>query len=74
MPAYKPAATKVMEQMIIKNLMKDYDWRLRPQGLNDSWPDGGPVKISVNLYMRSISKVDDVNMVSKPNGYLQSRN
>lgn len=24
---------------------------------------GGPVKVTVNIYLRSISKIDDVNMV-----------
>lgn len=62
--SYKPSATKTIEQVIIKNLLKGYDWRIRPQGLNDSWSDtGGPVSITVNIFFRSISKIDDVNMV-----------
>ncbi|PAV83403.1 hypothetical protein WR25_16134 [Diploscapter pachys] len=51
------------EQEIIQRVLKDYDWRVRPRGLNASWPDtGGPVIVTVNIYMRSISKIDDVNM------------
>ncbi|KAE9555319.1 hypothetical protein FO519_001478 [Halicephalobus sp. NKZ332] len=54
---------KLKEQDIIQRVLKDYDWRVRPRGSNDSWPDtGGPVVVSVNIYLRSISKIDDVNM------------
>ncbi|KAI1711016.1 neurotransmitter-gated ion-channel ligand binding domain-containing protein [Ditylenchus destructor] len=54
---------KLKEQDIIQRILKDYDWRVRPRGLNDSWPDtGGPVLVEVNIYLRSISKIDDVNM------------
>lgn len=61
---HKSSTTKVTEQLIIKNLLSDYDWRIRPQGQNKSWPDtGGPVVITVNIFLRSISKIDDVNMV-----------
>ncbi|CAK5074989.1 unnamed protein product [Meloidogyne enterolobii] len=39
------------------------DWRVRPRGKNESWTDtGGPVNVTVNIYLRSISKIDDVNM------------
>ncbi|KAI6227579.1 BMA-AVR-14, isoform d [Aphelenchoides fujianensis] len=57
------AKKKLKEQDIIQRVLKDYDWRVRPRGYNDSWPDtGGPVVVSVNIYLRSISKIDDVNM------------
>ncbi|KAI6229234.1 BMA-AVR-14, isoform d [Aphelenchoides besseyi] len=57
------AKQKLKEQDIIQRILKDYDWRVRPRGHNDSWPDtGGPVVVSVNIYLRSISKIDDVNM------------
>ncbi|KAK0403400.1 hypothetical protein QR680_016895 [Steinernema hermaphroditum] len=57
------AKKKLKEQDIIQRVLKDYDWRVRPRGTNDSWPDtGGPVHVSVNIYLRSISKIDDVNM------------
>jgi len=57
------AKKKLKEQDIIQRVLKDYDWRVRPRGSNDSWPDtGGPVVVSVNIYLRSISKIDDVNM------------
>ncbi|CAI5437722.1 unnamed protein product [Caenorhabditis angaria] len=54
---------KMKEQEVIQRVLKDYDWRVRPRGLNSSWPDtGGPVLVTVNIYLRSISKIDDVNM------------
>uniref|UniRef100_A0A914C3C8 Ig-like domain-containing protein n=1 Tax=Acrobeloides nanus TaxID=290746 RepID=A0A914C3C8_9BILA len=57
------AKKKLKEQDIIQRVLKDYDWRVRPRGNNDTWPDtGGPVIVSVNIYLRSISKIDDVNM------------
>ncbi|VDK52144.1 unnamed protein product [Anisakis simplex] len=57
------AKKKLKEQEIIQRALKDYDWRVRPRGGNLSWPDtGGPVLVSVNIYLRSISKIDDVNM------------
>ncbi|CAB3408694.1 unnamed protein product [Caenorhabditis bovis] len=57
------AKRKLKEQEIIQRVLKDYDWRVRPRGLNSSWPDtGGPVMVTVNIYLRSISKIDDVNM------------
>uniref|UniRef100_A0A1I7WTR4 Neur_chan_LBD domain-containing protein n=1 Tax=Heterorhabditis bacteriophora TaxID=37862 RepID=A0A1I7WTR4_HETBA len=57
------AKRKLKEQEIIQRVLKDYDWRVRPRGMNSSWPDtGGPVLVTVNIYLRSISKIDDVNM------------
>ncbi|CAI4228524.1 unnamed protein product [Auanema sp. JU1783] len=57
------AKRKLKEQEIIQRVLKEYDWRVRPRGLNASWPDtGGPVLVTVNIYLRSISKIDDVNM------------
>ncbi|KAL7073103.1 hypothetical protein ACQ4LE_007905 [Meloidogyne hapla] len=54
---------KLKEQEIIQKVLRDYDWRVRPRGKNESWPDtGGPVNVTVNIYLRSISKIDDVNM------------
>ncbi|KAK6730423.1 hypothetical protein RB195_007099 [Necator americanus] len=54
---------KLKEQEIIQRILNNYDWRVRPRGLNASWPDtGGPVLVTVNIYLRSISKIDDVNM------------
>ncbi|CDW57393.1 Neur chan memb and Neur chan LBD domain containin g protein [Trichuris trichiura] len=51
------------EQEIIHKVLNGYDWRVRPRGLNTSIPDtGGPVIVNVNIMMRSISKIDDVNM------------
>uniref|UniRef100_A0A914NB31 Ig-like domain-containing protein n=1 Tax=Meloidogyne incognita TaxID=6306 RepID=A0A914NB31_MELIC len=54
---------KLKEQEIIQKVLRDYDWRVRPRGKNESWTDtGGPVNVTVNIYLRSISKIDDVNM------------
>ncbi|GMT06750.1 hypothetical protein PENTCL1PPCAC_28924, partial [Pristionchus entomophagus] len=54
---------KLKEQEIIQKVLTNYDWRVRPRGQNSSWPDtGGPVVVTVNIYLRSISKIDDVNM------------
>uniref|UniRef100_A0A0N5A2R6 Ig-like domain-containing protein n=1 Tax=Parastrongyloides trichosuri TaxID=131310 RepID=A0A0N5A2R6_PARTI len=57
------AKRRMEEQEVIASILEDYDARVRPRGGNDSWPDtGGPVLVSVNIYLRSISKIDDVNM------------
>lgn len=32
------AKKKLKEQDIIQRVLKDYDWRVRPRGNNDSWP------------------------------------
>ncbi|KAE9420565.1 hypothetical protein Angca_003880, partial [Angiostrongylus cantonensis] len=56
------------EQLTIKKLLENperyYDWRVRPSGrLGDSDNDDPePIFITVNMYLRSISKIDDVNM------------
>ncbi|KAK0413919.1 hypothetical protein QR680_007058 [Steinernema hermaphroditum] len=50
-------------EIINKLLNKGYDWRVRPPGTNLSVPGShGPVVVSVNMLIRSISKIDDVNM------------
>uniref|UniRef100_A0A914CZF1 Uncharacterized protein n=1 Tax=Acrobeloides nanus TaxID=290746 RepID=A0A914CZF1_9BILA len=57
------------EQRIIRRLLEGgedkYDWRVRPRGslqpANEDQNDQ-PVQVNVNMYLRSISKVDDVNM------------
>ncbi|KAE9549066.1 hypothetical protein FO519_007719 [Halicephalobus sp. NKZ332] len=54
------------EQRVIRRLLEggpeSYDWRVRPRGTLDSLVEDPPVGITVNMYLRSISKVDDVNM------------
>ncbi|CAJ0944490.1 unnamed protein product, partial [Mesorhabditis belari] len=57
------------EQRIIRELLEspesNYDWRVRPRGNLEEPEDEdqiGPVLVTVNMYLRSISKVDDVNM------------
>ncbi|PAV68728.1 hypothetical protein WR25_15145 [Diploscapter pachys] len=49
---------------IIKKLLgRGYDWRVRPPGINLTIPGThGPVIVNVNMLIRSISKLDDVNM------------
>ncbi|CCD69051.1 Ig-like domain-containing protein [Caenorhabditis elegans] len=49
---------------IIKKLLgKGYDWRVRPPGINLTIPGThGAVIVYVNMLIRSISKIDDVNM------------
>ncbi|CAJ0582060.1 unnamed protein product, partial [Mesorhabditis spiculigera] len=50
-------------EIIKKLLNKGYDWRVRPPGVNLSIPGShGPVIVAVNMLIRSISKIDDVNM------------
>ncbi|CAJ0588043.1 unnamed protein product [Cylicocyclus nassatus] len=53
------ASTKLLEKL----LSKGYDWRVRPPGEDDlGTVNGGPVYVSVNMLIRSISKIDNVNM------------
>uniref|UniRef100_A0A1I7ZC54 Ig-like domain-containing protein n=1 Tax=Steinernema glaseri TaxID=37863 RepID=A0A1I7ZC54_9BILA len=50
-------------EIINKLLNRGYDWRVRPPGTNLSISGShGPVVVSVNMLIRSISKIDDVNM------------
>ena len=58
------AASAISDTEIINNLLnKGYDWRVRPPGTNLTLPGShGPVVVSVNMLIRSISKIDDVNM------------
>uniref|UniRef100_A0A158R592 Neur_chan_LBD domain-containing protein n=1 Tax=Syphacia muris TaxID=451379 RepID=A0A158R592_9BILA len=44
-------------------IRNSYDWRVRPPGINLSIAGmHGPVVVTVNMLIRSISKMDDVNM------------
>lgn len=55
---------KLTEQDVIQKILANYNWRVRPKGLNSSNTDtGGPVMVTVNIMLRTISKIDDVNMV-----------
>uniref|UniRef100_A0A7E4VG71 Ig-like domain-containing protein n=1 Tax=Panagrellus redivivus TaxID=6233 RepID=A0A7E4VG71_PANRE len=58
------ATTATSDTEIINSLLnKGYDWRVRPPGTNLSLPGShGPVVVNVNMLIRSISKIDDVNM------------
>ncbi|CAD6186617.1 unnamed protein product [Caenorhabditis auriculariae] len=49
--------TEILERL----LSTGYDWRVRPPG-QDGTINGGPVVVSVNMLVRSISKIDNVNM------------
>ncbi|KAI6237467.1 Glutamate-gated chloride channel [Aphelenchoides besseyi] len=50
-------------EIINKLLNRGYDWRVRPPGTNLSLPGShGPVAVTVNMLIRSISKIDDVSM------------
>ncbi|KAK6757955.1 hypothetical protein RB195_015648 [Necator americanus] len=48
-------------QLLEKLLTKGYDWRVRPPA-EDGTIHGGPVVVAVNMLIRSISKIDNVNM------------
>uniref|UniRef100_A0A914H3U0 Ig-like domain-containing protein n=1 Tax=Globodera rostochiensis TaxID=31243 RepID=A0A914H3U0_GLORO len=54
----------VSDTQILSTLLnRGYDWRVRPPGTNLSIQgDHGPVVVYVNMLIRSISKIDDVNM------------
>uniref|UniRef100_A0A915KXB1 Glutamate-gated chloride channel n=1 Tax=Romanomermis culicivorax TaxID=13658 RepID=A0A915KXB1_ROMCU len=59
----KSGREKLTEQDVISRILHSYNWRVRPSGLNTSNKDtGGPVIVTVNIYLRSVSKIDDVNM------------
>ncbi|XP_054714689.1 glutamate-gated chloride channel-like isoform X2 [Uloborus diversus] len=47
-----------LEQKILKDIFKEYDSSVRPEGKNGS----GPVVVTVNTYVRSITNINDVNM------------
>ncbi|CAB03329.1 Ig-like domain-containing protein [Caenorhabditis elegans] len=49
--------TEILEHL----LTRGYDHRVRPPG-EDGTIHGGPVVVSVNMLLRSISKIDNVNM------------
>jgi hypothetical protein len=48
------------KQVLDSILGKGYDKRIRPSGKNDT---DGPATINVNIYLRTISRIDDVKMV-----------
>lgn len=61
---FSSQASTASDTEIINTLMNQgYDWRVRPPGTNLSIPGShGPVVVNVNMLIRSISKIDDVNM------------
>ncbi|XP_076336041.1 glutamate-gated chloride channel-like [Tachypleus tridentatus] len=52
---------RAIEKRILDNIMGSgkYDNRIRPHGVNET---DGPANVKVNIYIRSISKIDDVVM------------
>ncbi|CAI5452955.1 unnamed protein product [Caenorhabditis angaria] len=50
--------TEILERLLKQGV---YDWRVRPPGENGTL-NGGPVNVHVNMLLRSISKIDNVNM------------
>ncbi|CAJ0944423.1 unnamed protein product, partial [Mesorhabditis belari] len=51
----------IQEQLILNNLLANYDMRVRPPPTNMSDPSG-PVIVRVNILIRMLSKIDVVNM------------
>ncbi|CAJ0564911.1 unnamed protein product, partial [Mesorhabditis spiculigera] len=51
----------IQEQLILNNLLANYDMRVRPPPTNASDPNG-PVVVRVNILIRMLSKIDVVNM------------
>nr|QRW38238.1 glutamate-gated chloride channel subunit 2 [Parascaris univalens] len=49
------------EQLILQQLLQNYDQRVRPPPTNAS-EHSGPVIVSVNIMLRMLSKIDVVNM------------
>ncbi|KAG5307980.1 GLUCL protein, partial [Acromyrmex insinuator] len=51
------------EKQVLDNILGPgrYDARIRPSGENGT---DGPTNVKVNIFLRSISKIDDYNMVS----------
>lgn len=48
------------EKQVLDDILgKGYDKRIRPSGKNDT---DGPATINVNIYLRTISRIDDVKM------------
>ncbi|WKY12841.1 hypothetical protein Q1695_004001 [Nippostrongylus brasiliensis] len=51
------------DTVILERLLSTgYDWRVRPRGAAQGTISSGPVVVNVNMLIRSISKIDNVNM------------
>uniref|UniRef100_A0A1I7Y3M6 Ig-like domain-containing protein n=1 Tax=Steinernema glaseri TaxID=37863 RepID=A0A1I7Y3M6_9BILA len=59
---YNATAAVHSESRVIRTLLADYDHRVRPLGTDTSKPGYGSVKVEVNLFLRSISNVNEANM------------
>ncbi|CAG2117450.1 unnamed protein product [Medioppia subpectinata] len=55
---------RAIEKRILDSIIGDgrYDSRIRPSGANASAGQDGPALVSINIYVRSISSIDDVTM------------
>ncbi|XP_054155655.1 glutamate-gated chloride channel-like [Oppia nitens] len=55
---------RAIEKRILDSIIGDgrYDSRIRPSGVNASQGQDGPALVSINIYVRSISSIDDVTM------------
>lgn len=53
---------RAIEKRILDSIigLGRYDSRIRPMGINNT---DGPALVRVNIYIRSIGKIDDVTMV-----------
>ncbi|CAL1267166.1 unnamed protein product [Larinioides sclopetarius] len=49
----------VLERTILDSIFRGYDSRIRPTGKNGT----GPLVVTINTYIRSLSNIDDVKMV-----------
>jgi len=65
------ASFRLKEKEILDKILggSNYDFRIRPSGsiLNVTGDEDGPVIVRVNIYVRSIARIDDVKMVSQYN-------
>jgi hypothetical protein len=62
------AKKKLKEQDIIQRVLKDYDWRVRPRGNNDTWPGGLVEKLLKRREKFTIEKYKYTFMGSKKLG------
>ncbi|TKR77242.1 hypothetical protein L596_018252 [Steinernema carpocapsae] len=60
--SYNATAALKQGSKIMKDILKNYDHRVRPFGQDPSKPGNGSVRVDVNMYLRSISNVNEANM------------
>ncbi|CAG2171628.1 unnamed protein product [Oppiella nova] len=61
---------RAIEKRILDSIIGDgrYDSRIRPSGANATSGADGPALVSINIYVRSISSIDDVTMTALKRG------